>query len=35
LMIGLRPNKSDQTEKDYESIISTLIVSEDIDRIHP
>ncbi|MBU4319353.1 MAG: hypothetical protein KKF30_19000 [Proteobacteria bacterium] len=35
LMIGLRPHKSDQTEKDYESIISTLIVSEDIDRIHP
>lgn len=30
LMIGIRPNTSEQTEKDYEKIISSLAVSEEI-----
>jgi hypothetical protein len=32
LMIGVRPNKSDQTEKDYEKILSSLAVSEEIKK---
>jgi len=30
LMIGLRQNKSPETEKEYRSIIASLVVSEDI-----
>lgn len=32
LMIGVRPNKSAQTEKDFEKIISSLAVSEEIKK---
>ena len=30
LMLGLRPNKSSQSEKDFESIIKSLVVNENI-----
>lgn len=32
LMIGIRPHKSTQTEKEFESIISSLVVSEEIKK---